>query len=186
VAIALTRRRFTVDEYERMAEVGILCADDRLELIDGEIVEMTPIGSRHAGRVFRLTSLFTSRLGERAIVGVQGPIRLSADSQVQPDIVLLRPRPDFYTESHAGPADVLLVVEVADTSLRADRHVKLPLYARSGIPEVWLLDLTEHMLTVYRRPGSLAYEEERTLRPADRLSPETFPDLVLAPADLLG
>jgi Uma2 family endonuclease len=136
MGIELKRRRFTVDEYRRMGEVGILDEDERVELIEGEIVEMSPIGRRHAGIVNRLNDLFTFRLRGRAIVAVQNPISLGSKySEPQPDLTLLRPRADFYADSRPEPPDVLLVVEVMDTSVERDRQVKLPLYARAGVPE---------------------------------------------------
>ena len=131
----LTKRRFTVEEYDRIAEAGVLTEDDRVELIDGAIVMMAPIGARHAGTVNYLTRLWTSRLGERAIVQVQNLVRLDLYSKPQPDIALLRPRGDFYRAAHPGPEDVLLVVDVADTSTEADRRVKMPLYARAAVRE---------------------------------------------------
>src|SRR5712692_11691964 len=133
MAIALTKRPCNVDEYHRMAEAGILTETDRVELIDGEIVEMTPVGSRHASVVKRLNALLTGRLGARAIVSVQDPIRLSKESEPQCDVVLLRPTPDFYAGSHPEPVDTLLLIEVADTSLPYDRGVKLPRYATARV-----------------------------------------------------
>jgi Uma2 family endonuclease len=186
MAIALKRRRFTVDDYYRMAEVGILTEDDRVELLDGEIVEMSPIGSDHGGHVKRLTALFTSRLGARVIVSVQDPVRLSRHSEPQPDVVLLRPRDDFYARSHPRPEDVLLLVEVADTSVDTDRRIKMPLYARAGIGEVWLLDLPAERVEIYREPAATGYRETRTLARGQGLSPQAFPDLALVVEDLLG
>lgn len=186
MAVGLRKRRFTVDEYHRMGEVGILSDDDRVELVEGEIVEMTPIGSRHAAQVDRLASLLWARLGSRAIVRIQGPVQLSTDSQVQPDVALLRPRDDFYAKSHPGPNDVLLIIEVADTSLDTDRRVKVPLYAKSGIPEAWVLDLTANQVIVYRQPAARGYEDERGLDPGQALAPQAFPDLSVTPADLLA
>src|SRR5262247_3069789 len=143
MAVALRRYRFTVDEYERLAQARVLTQTDRVELLDGEIVEMTPIGDRHASVVARLTSLFSKYLGDRSIVWVQNPIQLRVvRSMPQPDVVLVRPRADFYAAGKPGPDDVLLLIEVMDTSAESDRGVKLPLYARAGIPEAWLLDLT--------------------------------------------
>src|SRR5438552_12280642 len=139
--VEVRRRRFTVEEYHRMAEAGILSEDDRVELIEGEIVQMSPIGPRHSACVDRLNALFTSRLRRRAIVRVQNPIVLSRWTEPQPDLTLLRPRADFYAERHPGPADVLLAVEVAETSGVYDRGTKLALYARARIPEVWLVDV---------------------------------------------
>ncbi len=187
MAVELKTRRFTIDEYYRMAEAGILSEDDRVELIQGEIVEMPPIGSHHAGTVRRHNSLFSSRLGSRVIVSVQNPLRLrSVESEFQPDIVLLRPRPDFYSRSHPEVQDVYLVIEVADTSLEKDRHVKLPLYARAGVPEVWIVDLNTNRVEVYRRPTPDGYREARVLSLGESLTIEAFPDLSLTVDDLLG
>jgi Uma2 family endonuclease len=186
MAIAVTHRRFTVNEYYRMAEVGILSPDERVELIEGEIVDMAPIGSRHAACVDRLNRDFVPALGDRAIVRVQGPLRLHDYSEPEPDLVILRPRDDFYAEETPGPADALLVIEVADTSERYDRQVKVPLYAQAGIPEVWLVDLTAGNITVYRGPGPDGYAEATVATGADELSPLAFPDFVLTAARILG
>ncbi len=124
MAVSLTRRRFTASEYNRMAEAGILSEDDRLELIDGEIIEMAPIGRRHQACVDRLTLFFVSSLGNLAQIRIQGPVRLSEQTEPQPDLAMLRPRPDFYASGHPTPADVLLLVDVAETSSRYDRRVK--------------------------------------------------------------
>ena len=186
MAVPLLRRRFTVDEYHRMAEAGILTEDDRVELIEGEIVDMSPIGSRHAACVKRMTSFFYRQVGQKAIVSVQDPIRLTERSEPQPDVALLRPRPDFYTQAHPGSEDVLLVVEVAETSPDYDRTVKVPLYARSGIPEVWLVDLAGEGVEVYRTPTPQGYREVRHVRRGQCLAPEAFPDLDLAVDDILG
>jgi len=186
MAVQLLRRCFTVDEYHRMAQVGILSEDDRVELIEGEIVETAPIGSRHAACVDRVAQLFFERAARRAIVRVQNPIRLGKHSEPQPDLVLLRPRPDFYAQGHPGPEDVLLVVEVAETSAEYDRTIKLPLYARSGIPEVWLVDLAAAAVEVHRRPTPEGYQEVQRVRRGERLAPHTFPDLDLVVAEVLG
>jgi Uma2 family endonuclease len=186
MAIALKRRRFTVDDYHRMAEVGILTEDDRVELLDGEIVEMSPIGSDHAGHVKRLIALFTSRLGARVVVSVQDPVSLSRHSEPQPDVALLRPRADFYAGSHPQPEDVLLLIEVADTSVETDRRIKLPLYAQAGLREVWLLDLDAERLEVYREPAAEGYREVHVLARGQEIAPQAFPDLTLRVDDLLG
>ncbi len=133
MAAQLLRRRFTVHEYHQMGQAGILGEDDRLELLEGEIVEMAPIGSRHQAVVDRLTRLFSNRLGDAAVVRVQGPVRLGEETEPQPDLLLLAPRADFYASAHPGPDDVLLLVEVSDSSTEYDREMKLPLYARYGI-----------------------------------------------------
>jgi len=182
----VSKRLFTVEEYHRMAEAGILGEDDRVELIEGEIVEMTPIGSRHAGAVNRLNRLFSERVGEHAVVSVQNPIRLGERSEPQPDLALLRFREDFYASSHPGPGDVLLVVEVAETSAEYDRRVKVPLYARFGIPEVWLVDLEGEAVEVYRDPSPEGYRKAEVLRRGSSLSPSSFPDLELSVDEILG
>jgi Uma2 family endonuclease len=183
----LTRHRFTVEEYHRMGEVGILQEDRRHELIAGDIVVREPIGAYHAGTVDRLNRLWTSRLGDRAIVRVQNPVQFPRDdSELQPDIMLLRPREDFYTTRHPDTADVLLLIEVADTSLRLDRRIKIPLYARAGVREVWLVDLTTARLEVHREPLGDRYSNVRILSRGERVSPEAFPDLSLDVAEIVG
>ena len=186
MAVELLRRRFTVEEYHRMGEAGILREDDRVELIDGEIVEMTPIGSRHAACVTRLNQLLVRALGDRAIVSVQNPTSIPPHSQPQPDVMVLRPRPDFYAKAHPEPEDVLVVVEVADTSLPFDRTVKVPLYARAGVREVWVIDLAGEVVEVLRRPGAGGYADLQRHARGDRLDCQAFPDVVLTVDDVLG
>ncbi len=185
MTVELTRRRFTVDEYHRMIEAGILTEDDRVELLRGEIVEMSPIGRGHLGHVDRLTLLFVSRLGARAIVRVQGSIPLSElESEPQPDLVLLRPCPDFYVRTPLHPPDMLLVIEVADTTVARDR-AKMALYAEAGIPEAWLVDLPAGRIDVFREPTPDGYREIRSLERGQRLAPAAFPDLDLGIDDIL-
>ena len=183
----LTRRRFTVEEYHRMGDAGILAEDERVELIEGEIVKMTPIGFRHAGSVNRLTSLWTSRLGNRVVVQIQNPIELrGVDSELQPDVALLRPRPDFYFKSHPEAGDIFLLIEVADTTVELDRNVKIPLYAKAGIREAWLLDLNADRVEVFRQPTPDGYRDVHALGRGRALTVEAFPDLTLTVDDLLG
>src|SRR3989442_10862607 len=146
------RRRFTVDEYHQMARAGILNEDDRVELIRGEIVHKMVIGSRHAACVARLNELLVARLRGRAILWPQNPLTILPDSEPEPDIILLRHRADFYAGELPGPDDVALLVEVADTSLRYDRHVKGPLYAEAGVQDYWIVDLTGGAVEVHREP----------------------------------
>ncbi|MBI3980085.1 MAG: Uma2 family endonuclease [Chloroflexi bacterium] len=181
-----TRRRFSVDEYRQMARSGILGEDDRVELIDGEIIEMAPIGHRHQRCVIALTHLFTERLGRRALVSVQGPIRLSDYTEPQPDVVLLRPGPDLYVSGHPGPDDVFLIVEVAETSSRFDRRVKIPRYGRSGVPECWLVELDKQTVTVYGNPTATGYRTAQTMRRGQTLTPLAFPDLAIPVDEILG
>jgi Uma2 family endonuclease len=158
----VTRHRITVEEYYRMAEVGLLAPDARVELIEGEIIDMAPIGSRHAATVNTLARLLNEAVGAQAIVSIQAPIRLDPRNEPQPDLALLRPRPDRYSASHPAAADVLLVIEVSDTTLRYDRGVKVPLYARHGIPEVWIVDLENGLLHFFRSPAGDAYADVST------------------------
>ncbi len=184
--VQILKRRFTQEEYQRMAEAGILSEDDRVELIEGEIVQMTPIGRRHAACVARLTHLFSTVVEGRAIVWVQNPILLTPDSEPQPDVVLLRPRADFYKEADARPNDVLLLVEVADASAGYDRTVKLPLYARAGVREVWLVDLQGESVEVHRQPAASGYQDVRQLQRGGSVTAEAFPDLRFSASDILG
>jgi Uma2 family endonuclease len=186
MSIQLIRHRFTADEYHQMAEAGVLRDDDRVELIEGEIVDMTPIGPRHGAVVDRLNQALVKACGGRAIVRVQGSIRLGLHSEPQPDIVLLRPRADFYETAVPGPESVLLLVEVADTSLPYDREVKLRLYARAGIREVWLVDLTRNQVEVHLEPAPDGYRRSETRRAGDRLAPTALPEVSLSPAEILG
>ena len=175
------RHRLTVDDYYRMAEVGILDEEARVELIDGEIIDMAPPGSPHAGTVIYLTEVLMRAVDGRVTVLVQSPVRLGKYSEPQPDLALLRRRDDFYRERHPQPDDVLLVVEVAASSLRFDRKKKVPLYARHGIPEMWLVDLGSRRLSRYRAPkdGMYTLVDEPDLRAALELPalPGTAVDL---------
>jgi Uma2 family endonuclease len=182
----LARRRFTVDEYHRMGEAGILSAGECLELINGEVVRMPRTTPRHAGSVNRLVSLWAARLGARAVVHIRNPVRLPAYSELQPDLALLRPRADFYATSYPEASDVLLVVEVSDTTLEMDRRIKIPLYARYGIREAWLLDLTRDRLEVYRHPTPDGYRDVRVVERGQPVTAEAFPDMVLRADDLIG
>ena len=186
MAVQLLRRRFTADEYHRMGQVGILGEDDRLELLEGEIVEMAPIGSRHQATINRLTELFSFRVSDRALVTVQGPVRLAEDSEPQPDLMLLRRRADFYSSAHPGPGDVFLLVEVSDSSTEYDREVKIPLYAGHRVAEVWIVGLESEAVEVYRRPAAPGYQSVSQSVRGQHVSPEFSPGLELAEDDILG
>ena len=186
MTLQLSRRRFTVDEYYQMARAGILTEGDRVELIDGEIVEVAPLGPRHAAGVMRLTQLFGQRFGDAALINVQNPVRLDERTEPQPDVALLRPRADFYASGHPTPAEVLLIVEVAETSVEADRRIKVPLYARSGIPETWLVDFIGEAITIYREPTPDGYRTVRTARRGERLACLAFPNRELAVVEIIG
>jgi Uma2 family endonuclease len=186
MATQLARKRFTVDEYYRMAEVGLLTEDDRVELIQGEIFQMAPIGSRHAACVKRLTELFVEQAKRRATVGVQDAVRLGQHTELQPDLTVSRRKANFYEDAHPTPEDVLLVVEVADTTVEHDRSVKLPLYATTGVPEAWLVDLNSRRVEVYRTPTPEGYSEIRILWSGDLLAPQAFPDIQISVDEVLG
>lgn len=185
MAIDVARRQFSVRDYYRMAEAGILTEDDRVELIAGEVVETSPIGSRHAACVDRLNALLHRHSGEALIVRIQSPIRLNDYSEPQPDLALLRFRPDYYSEAHPLPADVLLVVEVADTSLTYDRNAKLPLYAEAHIPEVWLVDLANEAVEIYAAPEGGQYQIVYRAHSGDALSSPTLADVAFDVAAIL-
>ena len=158
----IKRRQITVDEYYRMGEVGLIAADERVELIEGEVIDMTPIGSDHAGLVIRLTRLLAKAMTDKAMLSVQNPVRLSNRSEPEPDFAVLKFREDDYRNQLPTPADTLLIVEVSNTSERFDREIKLPLYAAHGILEVWIISIEKKSLSVYRSPTGDHYQHEQT------------------------
>lgn len=166
-----------------MVAAGVFEADARLELIHGEIVEMTPIGPPHSSRVDRLTMLFASQLTGRAIVRVQGPVHVGAHSEPQPDLLLLKPRDDFYGTRHPGADDVLLVIEVSDSSLAIDRNIKGPLYRGEAIAEYWIVNLVDQVVEVQRHQEPRV---ARVFRRGETVSPLAFPDLVITIDAILG
>jgi Uma2 family endonuclease len=191
MSVQPARYLFTVGEYERMGELGLFHEDDRVELIEGEIIEMAPIGSRHAACVDRLNRLLTAAVGDRAIVRVQSPVRLGERSEPQPDLAVLRPRPDFYASAHPGPPDVLLLVEVADTTVAWDTEVKVPLYAAGGVPATWVVDLAGGGVHLFSDPGAPGYRRVRRALPGDALALDalpgvSLPGVSLPVADVLG
>ncbi len=179
------RRRFTVEEYELMGRTGILGEDDRTELLDGEIVSMSPIGPRHASVVDIVAEQFFARALGRVTIRIQNPVRLPPGSEPQPDIVIARRRRDHYASGHPTAEDTHLVVEVADSSLATDRAIKLPIYARQAIPEVWIVDLAARRIHVHTDPVDGAYRTVRTLGPGDVLVPTALADVRIAVDDIL-
>ena len=186
MAIQTGRRLFTVAEYEQMAQAGIFREDDRLELIDGEIFEMSPIGSRHAACVRRLQRLLAQELGDRALVDAQNPVVLNDASEPLPDVVVLKNRSDLYAARHPRPDDIFLVVEVADTSLSYDQEVKIPAYARSEISEVWVVDLNSASVHVYRTPTATGYQAHTRVQSDATLAPQAFSECTLPVAGIVG
>jgi Uma2 family endonuclease len=187
MAVPIQKQSVTIDEYHRMAEDGSFPPDARLELIRGEIIEMAPIGDGHSSTVRRFIRSFSARLSAYAIVDVQNPILLKRqESEPQPDLTLLRLRDDFYSTATPTPEDTLLVVEVADSSLSYDRKVKMHLYAEAGIPESWLVDLSSDTLFVFRRPSPQGYQDVRTYRRGESVTPEAFPGVPFTVDEILG
>jgi hypothetical protein len=182
---ATTKHRFTVEEYYRMAETGVLRPGARVELLNGEIIDMSPIGPFHGGVAKRLNQIFTQLSRGRWVVAVQDPLRLGAHSEPQPDLMLLKPAADGYTAHHPGPEEVFLVVEIADTTLMQDRAVKLPAYGHAGVAEVWIANLLDATVEVYREPHFAGYSSKVILRAGDTASPEAFPDVTVDVAELL-
>jgi len=183
IEVELPRRLFTVEEYHRMAAAGIFHPDERVELIEGEIVQMSPIGPRHAGCVINANRLFIMRLGERVVVSPQNPVVIQPRSEPQPDLLLLRPRAVSYSQEHPTPEDVLLAVEVADTTVRFDRLVKSRLYARAGIAEFWLLLAMDGAVEIYRTPGADGYASVTRHGAGEMVSPLAFAEASFAVAD---
>ena len=184
--VEFKRRRFTVAELLHLSKIGFLGIDERVELIRGEIVEMSPIGEDHASSVMRLNVLLSSVFGRRLYVNVQNPLRLDDETLTQPDVTLLRPRDDFYSRQHRGPEDVLLLIEVSDTTLAYDRRVKADLYSAAGVLECWIINLPKRVIEVYSEPRPDGYRTVTRYAPGETLSPLAFADVVLNVEDVLG
>jgi Uma2 family endonuclease len=183
--ISLPRRPITSAEYQRMIEAGILHEDERVELLEGVIVEMTPIGARHVATIMALERLLRKRVPDEIGISVQSPIQLSDFSEPQPDIVLVRPRDDSYMHALPQPEDVLLLIEVSDTSAAYDRNTKVPLYARAGVGEVWLIDLVAGVVEVFREPRADGYRSVTRPGREESLTPLAIPGLSLPVGEML-
>src|SRR5262245_5767545 len=185
MSLTRTRYQFSVDEYEQMIEFGILDENSRVELIRGEVIQKMPVGDRHIGCVNRCNKVFGRAIGDRTILSIQNPIRLG-DSEPEPDVSLLKPRPDFYDSGKAHATDVMLVVEVADTSLEYDRDVKGPLYAEAGIVEYWILNLNDDTLEVHRGPRpDGTYADSQVLRRGQQIEIAALPGVTIRIVELL-
>jgi Uma2 family endonuclease len=186
MTVQIAKHLFDVREYHRLAQAGIFAEDDRVELINGEVVEMSPIGSAHAACVSRLEALLHESVGHIVQIRVQNPVLLDDYSEPEPDITLVKTREDFYVRAHPKPEDILLVVEVADTSIDYDRLIKLPLYARAGIPAAWLVDLTQELVRVFSGPREGKYQNYREFKRGETITLKGVPELTLSAEDLLG
>jgi Uma2 family endonuclease len=184
--VAVQRYRFTVDQYHRLGKLGILGPEARVELIDGEIIEMSPIGARHVHCVIFLTSAFSRAVGARALVSTQNPLRLGGHLEPEPDVVVLRPPLSRYANLIPGATDALLIIEVAETSLHYDREVKLPRYAMAGVPEVWIVDLDGNAIEAFRSPSPAGYRERYRHERGEAIAPAAFSDILLSVDDVLG
>jgi Uma2 family endonuclease len=186
MAVQLLPGPFTVEMYHRLGELGILDEDDRVELLDGQIVEMTPIGGRHAACVYRVSNLLTRQLGPDMGVSTQNPVVLAERWEPQPDLAILRRPPAAAGAWLPTAQDVVLVIEVADTSLERDRDVKVPRYAAAGIPEAWLVDLEGDVILVYLEPGPEGYREVRPVARGSTLRPLLLPEAAVTADEILG
>jgi Uma2 family endonuclease len=186
MAAEVSRWRFTVDDYQEMARTHILPDDGRTELIDGEILKMSPVGVRHNAAMARGNRALVRAVGESAIVLPQGSVRLDLFHMPEPDFALLRAKADFYLSDHARPPDILLLIEIADSSITYDRDVKALIYARLGIAEYWIADLNEDVLSCCAEPRDGRYREVVQRRPGERVSPRLLPDCAIDVDDLLA
>jgi Uma2 family endonuclease len=186
MSLPISKYYFSAAEFERMGEAGVFTKDARLELIEGEIIEMSPIGSRHAACVNFLSRFLNRAVGDIALVSVQNPIRLNDFSEPEPDLALLRLRDDFYRDAHPTPADALLIIEVADTTLAYDRQVKTPLYAKAGIEEAWIINLLDEQVEIYSGLAGGAYQTIVSFRRGDEARARTIAGLAINVADVLG
>ncbi|MDJ0527330.1 MAG: Uma2 family endonuclease [Microcystis sp. M53600_WE12] len=186
MSLSLITRKFTVEEYEKMTTQGIIKPDEKVELIRGEIIKMSPMGTRHAASIYRLTQLFYRKFGGLILLGVQNPIRLNNNSQPEPDLSLLIPRSDFYVAAHPCPQDIYLIIEVSDSTLDYDRYTKIPLYAEANIQEVWIVNLKEESVEVYRYPLQGSYQAIQKYYRCESIFIESFPDIEFTIAEILG
>jgi Uma2 family endonuclease len=181
-----TRHKLSVEDYHRLGEVGILSEDSRVELLEGELIEMAPIGGPHMAVVNRLTRLFVLAIGDLGVVSVQNPVRLPPHSEPQPDVAILKPRAGEAASAVPDPQDVLLMLEVADTTLTFDRTTKLMLYAKAAIAESWIVNLQSRCIEVYREPTAEGYSKKVEVSIAGTVSPQALPTVRLAVAEIFA
>jgi Uma2 family endonuclease len=182
----VSRHRLTVADYYRLGQAGVLGEDDRVELLDGQLVDMSPVGPRHAVFVDRLMHMLVAAVGDRGYVRCQNPVTLDDHSQPEPDIAVVTPNWAGYPNTHPGPSDIFLLIEVADSSLGIDTGAKAEVYARSGIPEFWIVDLTTDVVRVHRKPAGRAYQSRATIRAPARLDIEGLPEVSVAVAAIFA
>ncbi len=176
----LITKKFTVKTYEKMLENNIFKPQERLELIRGEIIQMSPIGLKHATTVIRLTNLFPILFQDKALISVQNSIILNNNSEPEPDLVILKNKEDFYAEGRPTPEDILLLIEVSDSTLKYDQEIKLPLYAESKVNEVWIINLNNSTIEVYRQPKNNFYQQRQILTETEKISCLAFPEIEIS------
>lgn len=186
MSVRAPRKKFTVEQYHQMAAMGILTERDRVELIEGEIVQMSPVGPRHAICVDRLNKCFSRNLPLEAVVRVQSPIHLRDDSEPQPDLTIFLEKSGSFLSEHPRPEEILAAIEVSDTTIEYDRQTKAPLYAREGIQELWIVNCNELAIAVYRSPSPTGYQDVQSLRKEQSLAFQAFPDTLFTIEQLLA
>jgi Uma2 family endonuclease len=184
--VQLLRKKFTVTDFQQMAESGIIKDQDRFELIEGELIDMGKIGTKHAAYVDRLNDLLRDKFGKRVLVRSQNPVELNNYSQPQPDLAIVTRKADYYETRHPQPDEIFLLVEVADSTLELDREIKVPLYAQSKIIELWLVDLNQQAIAVYRQPHFNHYQEQAIFTPGQTISPVLFPDVIIEVSEIFS
>jgi Uma2 family endonuclease len=182
----LMTRKFTVAQYEKMRDVGIIGDREKIELIEGEIIEMSPIGLKHMAMVMRLTNILPNLIGNNTLISIQNPITLNDYSQPEPDLVLLKYRQDYYETKQPTPADILLLIEVSDSTIKYDREIKLPIYATNDVQEVWLINLNNETIEVYRYPQGTTYQHNQIMRQNEVISSLKLPELFLKISEIFN
>lgn len=186
MSISIERHLWNVDEYDRLVELGFFAEDDRVELIRGEIVTMSPVGDKHSGRVNALNELLHDKLGKTVTLAIQNPIRLNNQSEPLPDVSVLRRRADFYATQKPTPQDIYLLIEISDSTLEYDEQVKIPMYAESQIPEVWIVDLKFGLVSQFSEPFAGKYRQIKRARRGESLTCTTLANLTCTAAEILG
>lgn len=176
--------QINTDTYHAMVSAGIFSEDDKIELINGYLIKKMSIGSKHGSTVTRLARLLIKQLDDQAVVTIQNPITINEFSEPEPDVVVAKPQDDFYADGHPTPKDILLLIEVADTSLAFDRNAKIPLYAAADVPEAWLVDLIANEITVFRKPEGAVYRESEVFKSGQSIPLPGFAEASIAVSDL--
>ena len=185
MTVAVEIRRLSVQDYHRMVETGILTPDEQVELIEGQLYQMAAKGTFHSAAITRIKRLLERRLGNQVLLRFQDPVRLSDDSEPEPDVAVVQPDPLDYEDHHPTPEEIYLLIEVSDRTLKRDRELKAPAYARSGVREYWILDVNSRQLYVFREPGMESYRNQVVLAESDLIAPLAFPDCQVSVQDLL-